>query len=51
MVSFKEKLKGKHAYIEGARATCIKNNPYEPESLYFTEWLNGFLDSEFLRKL
>ena len=58
MPSFKEKIeanKGRYAYIEGGYAAyhgkSKDSNPYKPDSIEAIEWLDGYLDVQYLREL
>jgi hypothetical protein len=58
MASFKEKLeknKESHAYYQGAIACmeglAMNTSPYERGSPPDSDWVDGYLDAAFLRKL
>jgi ribosome modulation factor len=55
MASFKEKIeanKGRHAYVEGCYAAqdgkSKNSNPYSANSIEAIEWLDGYLDAQYL---
>jgi ribosome modulation factor len=58
MASFKEKLEEKqesYAYYQGATACmegrAMNTSPYERGSPPDSDWVDGYLDAMFLRKL
>lgn len=58
MVSFKKEIEKKqesHAYYQGAKACmdglAMNTSPYERGSKPDADWVDGFLDAMFLRRL